>query len=144
MTLLGLGLSAHAQNLKAASFGTYELTSGPQDLCPDFTLTEQDLSQKKISLGPKYSFETTSSDHVSESDLDNHCEFKEQNKREDRGSTQVILTRINEEFCKNKSVSKEKSRATLSRNEIHLQQEVAPGASYQCVWKKKTKAPKVR
>lgn len=115
--------------------GSYELATGVEMLCSDFTLNEKDLQSKSILIGGQYAFETKISTHVIESDIDPECEFREQNLREnsENGTT---LTRINEEYCKGNLRSKTISTATFDKSTITVRHQVDAAAAYTCIWKK--------
>lgn len=115
--------------------GSYELATGVEMLCSDFTLNEKDLQSKSILIGGQYAFETKNSTHVIESDIDPECEFREQNVREN-SENGTALTRINEEYCKGSLRSKTISTATFDKSTITVSHQVDAAAAYTCIWKK--------
>ncbi len=116
--------------------GKYELKTGVDILCNDFSLNEKDLQYKTINIAGQYAFETKNSTHVIESDIDPECEFREQNLRENADGLPLTLTRINEEYCKGKLRSKTVSTVTFAGNTITVQHQVDAAAAYTCIWKK--------
>ncbi|MGZ3773219.1 MAG: hypothetical protein ACXVCY_02370 [Pseudobdellovibrionaceae bacterium] len=128
--------SANAGNrTEILSPGFYKLMSGDKNLCSDFQVSKKMSSAKSINLAGKYLFETVNSTFNTKSDNDPNCKFTEQNKREDT-SNKTQLTRINEEFCKGKLISKTVSIVTLQSNTIELRHEIQGAEPYTCVWKK--------
>lgn len=130
--------AAQAQKIQTLSAGTYVATSGPQHLCGSFSLSDKDASAKTLALGAQYSYETRNSNRNTQSDLDESCEFREQNTREDR-SQEVVLTRTNEEVCKGNVSSRTFSRATVTSDEIQIRHEIDGAVAYTCIFKKQTK-----
>lgn len=115
--------------------GDYALESGAESLCRNFDLSENDVQGKTVTIGDQYNFEKKISTHQVESDIDEECEFREQNLRKN-SDTQLILTRINEEYCKGSLRSKTVSTATFSENTITVHHQVDTAPAYTCVWKK--------
>lgn len=134
VTLTCFSLSANAARTTALEAGQYTLTSGEKGLCRNFSVSESDLGSKRLSLGGFYDFEVGNSSHAVESDLDPACEFREQNRVQDRG-TETVLVRVNEEYCKGALRSKTVSEATLRAGEIQIRHQV-DGAEIICVWNK--------
>lgn len=132
--LMILGFSAQAQKITVLSAGQYRLVTGSKNLCTDFSVSEKANSAKAIAIGVRYTYENVNSTHNTQSDIDEDCEFRERNQREDR-TQEVVLTRTNEEFCKGNRVSSTLSKATITPNEIQVRHEV-DGLAYSCVWKK--------
>ena len=128
-------VSAQAQKITALSAGGYVLSSGPKNLCPNFSFSEASATGKSISVGTRYSYETHNSTHDVQSDIDAECEFREQNVREDR-SGEVVLTRTNEEVCKGNRVSITVSTATINPTEVQVRHEIEGAPAYTCIWKK--------
>lgn len=127
-------LMAQAGTIIAA--GSYELISGEERICQDFSISEKQAQGKQVAIGSFYRFETMNSIHSIESDIDAACEFKEQNRREIVDG-KTLLTRINEEFCNGKLRSRTVSIAAISENEISLRHSVGAGANLTCTWKKR-------
>lgn len=115
--------------------GSYELETGVEMLCGEFTLNANDIQSKSILIGGQYAFETKLSTHVIESDIDPECEFREQNLRENSESG-LTLTRINEEYCKGSLRSKTISTATFEKETISVRHQIDAAPAYTCVWKK--------
>lgn len=127
----GMAFSAQAESVLKA--GNYRLVSGDKGLCLNFSISKSDAAAKNLVLGGLYSFEVGNSNHVIESDLDPECVFKEQNERIDEGE-ETKLTRINEEVCKGKTVSRTVSTAMFGNGAIKLRHEIQPEVAYSCEW----------
>lgn len=129
-------ISAHAEDASLLENGVYKLTSGEEALCPSFIVKESKSPAKQIAISSLYVFSTKNSTKTIESDLDPECEFKEENRRENEGS-KVVLTRINEEICRGKVVSKTKSIATISSEEVSVHHVVDESEPSICIWRNK-------
>lgn len=129
-------ISVAETKLVEAQAGSYELETGVEMLCSEFTLSEKDFQSKSITIGGQYAFETKISTHVIESDIDPECEFREQNFRENSDG-HLTLTRINEEYCNGKLRSKTVSAATFKDKMITVRHQVDAAAAYTCVWKRR-------
>lgn len=127
--------AAQAQKITVLSAGGYTLSSGPKSLCASFSFSEASASAKSISVGTRYSYETHNSTHNTQSDIDADCEFRETNLRDDR-SGKVVLTRTNDEICKENRVSRTVSAATISPTEVQVRHEIEGAPAYTCIWKK--------
>lgn len=128
-------LTAQAQESTVLAAGTYNLVSGEQNLCPNFTVSEKEASGKSLTIGSLYSFETMNSNYNLESDLDPNCRFIEQSKREDRGN-ETQLTRINDEVCNKQLRSRTISIAVIQRDRIEIRHEIQGAEPYTCIWNK--------
>ncbi|WP_374074908.1 hypothetical protein [Bdellovibrio bacteriovorus] len=134
VTLTCLSFSAHAQKAAFLEAGKYQLISGEKALCRSLSISEGDLQAKRISIGGLYDFQVGNSVHSIESDIDPECEFREQNRIENR-SNETVLVRVNEELCKGTLRSKTVSAAMIRPNEIQIRHQV-DGAEVNCVWQK--------
>nr|WP_295900572.1 hypothetical protein [uncultured Bdellovibrio sp.] len=134
VALTFLSFSAHAQKAAFLEAGKYQLTSGEKALCRSLSISESDLQAKRLSIGGLYDFEVGNSNHNIESDIDPDCEFREQNRVQNR-SNDTLLVRINEEYCKGTLRSKTVSAAVITPNEIQIRHQV-DGAEVNCVWQK--------
>lgn len=128
--------SSFAQKISILEAGSYELVSGEKRLCGDFSLSERDINARTLTVGNLYNFEKSNSSHNIESDIDPSCEFREQNKRTEVSSQEVVLTRINAELCKGKLRSKTVSKVLIRPQEIQVQHQVDNADPYSCVWKR--------
>lgn len=128
--------SAYAEEAPLMESGHYSPISGEASLCPSFTVKELKSQKKQISISSLYVFSTTNSIKTIPSDLDPECDFKEENRRENQNS-KIVLTRINEEVCRGKIVSKTKSTATISSEGVAVRHEVDDSEPSVCIWKNK-------
>ncbi|NUN06316.1 MAG: hypothetical protein HUU57_11195 [Bdellovibrio sp.] len=136
MALVSFSLSAaQAASLADLETGRYTFSSGEKHVCNDFTVTESMKTAKRIMIGGFYGYEILKSDYIRESDLDETCEFHEQNRVNTNDNGDMVLLRINEEFCKGNLRSKTVSEATIRAGEISVRHQVG-GADYTCIWKK--------
>lgn len=135
LALTFTSLTAPAQASFLVGAGDYNLVTGNEALCPDFSVSEGAARAGQIILGGLYAFELRNSVHSIESDIDPTCEFKEQNLRENYGD-KTVLTRINEEYCKGKLRSKTISTATITTEQISVRHEVDNAEPLNCLWKK--------
>jgi hypothetical protein len=115
--------------------GSYKLIEGDRQLCQSFSLSTKDLDGRSISFGNLYSFEINNSLREIESDINPSCEFKEINQRLDDDG-QTIISRTNEEFCREKLRSRTVSTATLSGNKIMIVHQIDQAQAYKCLFSK--------
>lgn len=131
-----IGFTAQAQN-RLVEAGSYELKSGPKNLCNSFPISKRDLDGKSITISGSYTYQYQNSVSVLESDIDPDCEFREENQRSGNASTELTLTRTNEEVCSGKLHSRTVSTLTLRPGEIKVVHATEGDAPYTCEWKKK-------
>lgn len=135
LALVSFSLSAQAAPIANLETGRYTFVSGEKHVCRDFTVTEGMKTAKRIMIGGFYGFEVLKSEYIRESDLDETCEFREQNRVNTNEEGNTVLLRVNEEYCKGNLRSKTVSEATIRAGEISVRHQVG-GADYTCIWKK--------
>lgn len=132
LVIMGLVSSLAHTSLALPSYGRYELTAGPSELCESFTLTE---NSKHLRIGERYVFPLRNSISLVQSDIDPECSFSQKiEKRQNEKS--IFIIRTNEEICHEKPQSKTTSSLRVEKDQITLWQVLDADVSFSCQWKK--------
>lgn len=129
-----ISFSATAQKAEFLQAGKYSAIMSDKNLCPNFTLVNEDFNDGNVTIAKQYNFILKNSKHLVESDIDPSCQFKEINKIENKPD-RTILNRINEEYCSGKLRSKTNSEVEITKQEIKLRHQI-DGAEINCLWKR--------
>lgn len=137
IALFSLTLAAciptQAKELTVLEAGSYRLISGNPSLCSDFSISENETSEKIVTLGNSYSYNTTNSTNTVESEFDSNCRFIEQNKVQETAN-ETRLTCIDDERCNDRLRSRTISIAVIQRDRIEIRHEINGAEPYTCVW----------
>ncbi|WP_413582234.1 hypothetical protein [Bdellovibrio sp. HCB288] len=115
-SMIAFSSVAHAQAIADLTLGTYKMTSGDDDLCSDFEIAKRDLKSKTLTVGTDI-MPLKNEDIKMQSDLDDNCEFTQNNSRTDDSSS-TTLTRVDKEICQGQVRSDSTTIVKIKEKEI--------------------------